>query len=81
MEFEGWAEEAPTVVAGVLGLEAVAELCIFGVRSLRMRVRVSTQKSPAISPRGWRLSAVVAVFRQAGLLCHVGCEPFCSLQT
>ena len=81
MEFEGWAEEAHTVVGAVLGLEAVAELCIFGVRSLRMRVRVSIQKNPALSPGGWRLSAAVAVFRQAGLLYHFGREPFCSLQT
>ena len=70
MEFEGWAEEAPTVVGGLLGLEAVAELCISGVRSLRMRVRVSSQKSPALPPRGRRLGAAVAVFRRAGLLYH-----------
>ena len=57
VEFEGWAEEAHTVVGAVLGLEAVAELCIFGVRSLRMRVRGSIQKNPALSPGGWRLSA------------------------
>ena len=55
---------------GSSGLEAVAELCIPGLSSLRMRVRVSSQKSPALPPRGRRLGAAVAVFRQAGLLYH-----------
>lgn len=65
---------------GVLGLEAPAELCIFGVGSIGMRARVFPQKALTSVPGDGGWPAVVAVLRQAGVLYHFGCGPFCSPQ-
>lgn len=65
---------------GVLGLAAVAELDIFGVRPVGMRARVFAQKALPSVPGDGGWPAEVAARRQAGLVYHLGCGSFCSPQ-
>lgn len=77
MGFEGWAEEAPTVLGELLDLEATTESHLFGVRPL-------WDGAPECPPRkaqrsvpgegGW--PAVATVLRQAGLIYHLGVRAF-----
>lgn len=61
-------------------MEATAALYLLGVRPLWDGARGSSGNAPALCSRGWRLASCGDVLRQAGLIHHLGCGPFCSPQ-
>lgn len=81
MGFEGWAEEAPTVLGELLDLEATAESHLFGVRPLWDGAPSVLPESPSALFQGmeagqlWRQS-----LGKLGSFTTWGCGPFYSPQ-